>query len=84
VGPSEEIAVTGVVRSEDPKHDGTLVYGITEEAPDVPTGKKSYYLEGAFDFREYLGQRVTAYGTTWSGGGARVLYVSRVEGQTSP
>ena len=77
-GPSE-IAVTGVVTYQDAKADGTPIYGIKDEAT-----QKGYFLEGAADFRAYLGQRVTAYGTPRSGGGARVLDVSRVEAQPSP
>jgi hypothetical protein len=78
-GPSEEIAVTGVVTSQGTKADGTPVYGIKDEAT-----QKGYFLEGAADFRAYLGQRVTAYGAPRSGGGARVLDVSRVEARPSP
>ena len=73
-----EIAVTGVVTYQGAKADGTPVYGIKDEAT-----QQGYFLEGAGDFSAYLGQRVIAYGTSRSGGGARVLDVSRVEVQPS-
>jgi hypothetical protein len=72
-----EIAVTGVVKDEQDKADGTPVYGIKDESNSSRVAPKGYLLEG--DYSAYVGQRVTLYGTPRTKGEVRVLDVSRIE-----
>jgi hypothetical protein len=74
-----EIAVTGVVKDEQDKADGTPVYGIKDESNSSRVSPKGYLLEG--DYSAYVGQRVTLYGTSRTKGEVRVLDVSRIEQQ---
>jgi hypothetical protein len=72
-----EIAVTGVIKAQPPKADGTPVYGIKDESTSSRVSPKGYLLEG--DYSAYVGQRVTVYGTPQTKGEVRVLDVSRIE-----
>lgn len=74
----EEIAVTGVVKDELDKADGTPLYSIKDESTMTGTAPpKGYYLEG--DYSAYVGQRVTMHGTPFRSGEVRVLDVTRIE-----
>jgi hypothetical protein len=73
-----EIAVTGVVKDEQDKANGTPIYGIQDESsPSGGTSAEGYLLEG--DYSAYVGQRITVYGTPKTDAGHRVLDVTRIE-----
>ncbi len=75
---ASEIAVTGVVKDEQDKADGTPVYGIQDESgASGGTSAEGYLLEG--DYSAYVGQRVTVHGIPQSDAGHRVLDVTRIE-----
>lgn len=75
-----EITVTGVIKDEQDKADGTPIYGIQDDTTlsgTSVTSPKGYLLEG--DYSTYVGQRITVHGIPGHDHEMRVLDVTWIE-----